>query len=532
MRLPLIHLSASGWFVMLAVLAAFATSVPVLATTTADHSKFKQLQEDFESGPEVTKACLGCHTEAAKQIHKTKHWTWEVLNPNFEQKLGKKNVLNNFCVAAPSNYAFCTTCHVGYGWKDDTFDFTSEVNVDCLVCHDTTGSYAKAPGRAGHPQYEPVESPPGSGKFRKPIDLTRIAQKVGKTSRDTCGACHFFGGGGDGVKHGDMDSSLAVPDEDLDVHMDALGNDFTCTTCHKGSGHDVAGSRYAPTAMDRGEPIMRGKPKDKNRNPATCHACHGQRPHSAAQAKLNDHTRKIACQTCHIPKLARGGVATKTSWDWSQAGQLSPEGQPILKKDDHGHVIYNSKKGAFTVAENIDPEYVWFNGRVKYTLVGDKVEKGAEITWINRFEGGPADGESRIWPVKVFHSVQPYDPVNKSLVVPHLAGNDNTAYWKNFDWQKAVTVGMASIGAPFSGKVDFIETKMAWPVTHMIAPKEKALACDECHSKNGRLEGIEGVYLPSRDGNRLLDLAGWSIALIALIAVIVHAGLRIATRKK
>jgi hypothetical protein len=225
-------------------------------------------------------------------------------------------------------------------------------------------------------------------------------------------------------------------------------------------------------------------------------------------------------------------VATKTSWDWSQAGRLSPEGKPVVEKDDHGHVIYNSKKGAFTVAENIEPEYVWFNGRVKYTLVGDKVEKGAEITWINRFEGGPADGESRIWPVKVFRSVQPYDPVNKSLVVPHLAGNDDTAYWKNFDWQKAVTVGMASIGAPFSGEVDFIETKMAWPVTHMIAPKEKALACDECHSKNGRLEGIEGVYLPSRDGNRLLDLAGWSIALIALIAVIVHAGLRIATRKK
>ena len=27
---------------------------------TADHSKFKILQQDFKSGPEVTKACLSC----------------------------------------------------------------------------------------------------------------------------------------------------------------------------------------------------------------------------------------------------------------------------------------------------------------------------------------------------------------------------------------------------------------------------------------------------------------------------------------
>jgi len=42
-------------------------------------------------------------------------------------------------------------------------------------------------------------------------------------------------------------------------------------------------------------------------------------------------------------------------------------------------------------------------------------------------------------------------------------------------------------GAPFSGQVDFIRTEMSWPITHMVAPKEKALACTECHSKAGRL---------------------------------------------
>ena len=66
---------------LLAVLAAIALALPGLAgaspsvklNTTADHSKFNELQREFTSGPEVTKACLGCHTEAALQIHRTKH---------------------------------------------------------------------------------------------------------------------------------------------------------------------------------------------------------------------------------------------------------------------------------------------------------------------------------------------------------------------------------------------------------------------------------------------------------------------------
>ncbi len=50
---------------------AFADS----SSSTADHSKFAELDKNFESGPQVTLACLSCHTEAAKQVHNTKHWT-------------------------------------------------------------------------------------------------------------------------------------------------------------------------------------------------------------------------------------------------------------------------------------------------------------------------------------------------------------------------------------------------------------------------------------------------------------------------
>jgi len=113
--------------------------------STADHTKFKELQKHVKDGPAVTKACISCHTEAAKQVHATKHWTWEFINPATKRKLGKKNVINNFCTSVKTNQTFCSACHVGYGWEDDSFDFTKEENVDCLACHDTTKTYKKNP---------------------------------------------------------------------------------------------------------------------------------------------------------------------------------------------------------------------------------------------------------------------------------------------------------------------------------------------------------------------------------------------------
>lgn len=498
------------------------------STSTADHSKFKELQRPFASGPEVTRACIACHTEAAKQVHQSKHWTWEFLNPDTNQRLGKKNVINNFCTAVPSNYGFCTACHVGYGWKDTKFDFKSEANVDCVVCHDTTGSYKKLPGLAGHPPYKDMEFPPHSGKIVKAVDLQKVAQNVGKTSRATCGACHFYGGGGDAVKHGDLDSSMKNPGKYLDIHMNKDGLNFSCGTCHATTGHEVPGSRYRPT-VDKGGAHMRGKADASN--PATCEACHGNAPHPLTMAKLNDHTDKLACQTCHIPQFARGNIATKMSWDWSTAGRLDKNGKPIIVKDSAGRVSYDSKKGDFKYESHAIPEYIWFNGKVNYTLRGTKVDPD-KVVQINRFEGGPADGKSKVWPVKVFRGKQPYDKVSMSLLIPHTAGEDNAAYWKVFDWKKALTVGMQAVDDKFSGEYGFVSTEMTWPITHMVAPKDDALKCTQCHSPYGRLQKVSGLYVPGRDANQYLDFLGWTAALLALIGVIIHGALRIRAARK
>lgn len=530
------RLVLAGRFCLLALTSLLMTSSPAIGdakplklSTTADHSKYKELQREFSSAPEVTKACLACHTEAAGQIHRTKHWRWEYLNPVSGQKLGKKTILNNFCISVASNYSACTSCHIGYGWKDASFDFTSEENVDCLVCHDTTGIYKKPPGLAGNPVLKDTELPPGSGKIVKGIDIAKVAQKVGKSSRDTCGSCHFFGGGGDGVKHGDLDSSLAAPVRELDVHMDATGLDFTCASCHKTSSHDVAGSRYTPTAMDKEGVHIRGK-EDKS-NPATCVSCHDNAPHKK-EARLNQHASKLACQTCHIPEFARGGVATKMQWDWSTAGERDAEGKQIVRKDEKGRIIYESRKGSFVLGENVKPEYLWFNGDVRYTLESDKIENADGIVRINSLGGRPDDGKSLIWPIKVFRGAQPYDPVNKILLKPHTAGNDDTGYWKNLVWDKAIATGMRDAGLPFSGQVGFVKTEMFWPITHMVAPKEKALGCGECHRDNGRLAGVTGVYLPGRDASKLVDTLGWGLVLLAAVGSLGHGLMRLLSRRK
>ena len=53
------------------------------------------------------------------------------------------------------------------------------------------------------------------------------------------------------------------------------------------------------------------------------------------------------------------------------------------------------------------------------------------------------------------------------------------------------------------GEFDFVETTYVFPITHMVAPKEKSLSCTECHSKtDSRLANLKGFYMPGRDGNK------------------------------
>lgn len=507
-----VNTPASKFVLMVAFASVFLLAVQSVsaAISTADHKKFEQLQQKFQTGPEVTRACLECHTNAAKQIHKSKHWKWEYENPITGQILGKKHVLNNFCIAAAPNIASCSACHISYGWEDDSFDFSSEESVDCLVCHDTTGLYSR----------EALRNP---GKRRPKLE--KFAQNVGPTSRRNCGTCHFAGGGAKAVKHGDIDPTLVAPDYFVDVHMDVEGLNFTCSTCHKSDQHEVAGSRYSPNAADDEGIDIPGK-QDKGR--ASCRSCHDSTPHKSDQ-KLNDHTNRIACQTCHIPRYSRGDYGSKLWWDWSQAGKLTADGKPFGTEDAQGFEIYNSKKGDFVWQAHTRPEYRWFNGNVLYTLIDDQIDAETVVS-VNKFLGDATTPNTRIWPVKVMRGKQPYDTELNTLVAPLTTGEKG--YWKTFNWDQAIELGMQAVGKPFSGKYGFVETEMLWPLTHMIAPAEEALACNECHSGNGLLEAIDGIYIPGRDGSPWMDRLAMALLLMTIIGVMVHGTARFLLSRK
>jgi hypothetical protein len=143
-----------------------------------DHKKLVTFTHK-PSPSEVTKECLSCHKQAGEDMLSSVHWLWKgrspyTMNHRKEVMQGKaKTTINNFCIATPSNEPLCTSCHAGYGWKDDSFDFKNKANIDCLVCHDTTGTYKKGQKDAGLP--EPT------------VDLKHVAENVGHTSRKTCG---------------------------------------------------------------------------------------------------------------------------------------------------------------------------------------------------------------------------------------------------------------------------------------------------------------------------------------------------------
>lgn len=489
------------------------------AASTADHSQFEQLQQPFSTGPEVTEACLECHTEAASQIHQTGHWTWQYELPTGET-VGKQTVLNNFCVGMTSNEPRCTSCHVGYGYEDSEFDFSQESAVDCLVCHDSTDQYKKFPTGAGHPNYEPAEWPKGSGNIRPAVDLTLVAQNVALPERDNCGSCHFYGGGGDAVKHGDLDSSLNSPAFELDVHMSPEGAGLVCQDCHTTDGHAIDGSRFEMTAVDTHGIDIPGA-HDSGR--ATCVSCHDSEPHQdvSMAKRLNSHAEVLACQSCHIPEYARA-QPTKMGWDWSTAGKMNDAGKPFIAKDERGLTTYDTKKGDFVWEDNVVPDYAWFNGVMNYTTVGETVSVVDGRVALTELSGQPGDDESRIWPFKIMHSKQPMDAERQVMINIHLFGKDENAYWGNFDWQKAASAGQAAVGVDYSGELSFVETTYHWPITHMVAPKEQAVDCQSCHSKNGRLESVPGLLLPGRDSSSWIDLVGWLVVGLTAVGVILH----------
>jgi len=427
----------------------------------------------FKTGPEVTKKCMECHEAETTAFMKSVHWTWSKEQTIHGKKVefGKKNALNNFCIGLPGNWPRCTSCHAGYGWKDGTFDFAKAENIDCLVCHETTGKYKKFPAGAGHPVYEGDKKEFPKGKPWAPADLVAAAQSVGKPTRAACGSCHFFGGGGDHVKHGDLDTSLINPTPEIDVHMGGKAK-MTCVSCHKGGKDHAIKGEALSVSVGTGTRIL------------GCTDCHKAEPHKSVF--YNKHAKKVACQTCHIPSFAKA-LPTKVWWDWSTAGKdVKPEDIP---KDKYGMKLYDKMKGDFRWDKDVVPAYFWFNGTVDRYIAGEKIDPG-KVVKLTAARGDRNDPNAKLMPFKVMKGKQAYDSGNNTIAYVNVFGppTSATAYWVTYDWNKAIAAGMKAAGQPYSGKYGFVETSMVWSVNHMVPSKDKALTCNDCHGEKGRLD--------------------------------------------
>jgi len=416
-----------------------------------------------------TESCLVCHAEVAADIQQTEHWNWQGPTPNlvgYENEVhGKRDLINNFCIAVISNEARCTQCHIGYGWADDTFDLSEPTNIDCLVCHDRSGQYAKDLKTAGLPKPD--------------VDLLSAAKSVGAPTRANCGACHFYAGGGDNVKHGDLSSALVDPDPSEDVHMGGL--DFACQDCHRTADHQIAGTSLHAT--DRVE----------------CTDCHVGEFHGNAVIDLL-HVDHVACQTCHIPRFSRS-VPTKVEWYWSDAGQdIDP-----IPVDQFGMPTYDKKKGTAVWDMNVKPVYLWSNGKVKRYMLGDPYEATPVV--LAEPDGDITDPAAKIYPFKRMIGDQPGDAVNKILLVPHLFGAaaGPNFYWKTFEWGPALQEGADAAGLDYSGSYEWVDTVMYLSLNHEIAPKEEALDCLDCHNGGMDFEALGYEGDPWAVGGRDLD---------------------------
>ncbi len=313
--------------------------------------------------------------------------------------------------------------------------------------------------------------------------------------------------------------------------MDVKGLNFSCSVCHTTISHEIDGRHYDAPAPGKRHISL---PKDEGHR-IRCEACHGSRPHRDTKSlfnlkylKLNDHTDRVACQTCHIPFYARG-LPTNIYWDWSTAGRFK-NGKPIIEKGPLGRPIYHTKKGTLKWGKDLIPEYLWYNGTMSYLLPGEPLRRNenGQVVLIAPV-GGPDDPASRIFPFKPHFGRQPYDPVRNTMVIPKLFGPKGSgAFWAEYNWQKAVAAGMSAAGLPFSGEVGFIDTVYYLPLSHMIPPKEKSLKCNECHVRyGGRLAKIEGIYIPGRDYFVSVDKIGRFLCLLVFSLVLVHGIARI-----
>lgn len=409
--------------------------------------------------------CLGCHRSQSADMYQGVHYQWQAsaagmtTGPATQGKmdaLDGSSALNAYCINIVGGWKACGTCHAGTGAKPVATATPTDAqlaSIDCLMCHSNAqvAPYSRT-RNATTGLFEPAAG----------VDMNRVLRSVAKPTRNSCLSCHAKAGGGDAVKRGDIAvASGGTADALYDVHMATSRGNLTCQSCHKFTSHRVAGRGSDLRPLDSTVTVSCSS--------TTCHSNKASLSSGHASTDVNHHMKRVACQTCHLPRYAKNAndtaatEATETHRDWEA---------------NEWNAVLGRYEPLPTKANDLVPRYAFWNG----TSWGNNLNEVAVIDpatgnyKISRPVGAINDANSKMYPFKYKTSRQPVDTVTGKLI-----GLSTATFFATGNYVQSVQDGLTNTGRT-GDSWQTVTTDEYQALNHQIPPASgNALSCSACH---------------------------------------------------
>ncbi len=436
------------------------------------------------------RTCAACHAQALNEVLDSVHWNLASPVRNVQGLpdgswwgMANRQCALAGCMAAANWLAAtdgrftpqsqgCGVCHIGalssppVPGRPPTA--AQRQTVDCLVCHARVYDWR----RRAHLVKE------GSGlhwgrdsSMRAALSITRVPTNA------ACLRCHEHAFSAD-YKRGTPFTAAN------DVHARA---GLRCVTCHVTEHHKIAKGQAESDMVANDLPDV----------PVRCSGCHGPDPHSAAHgAILNAHSRRLACQTCHIRQVS--GIVYE---NWGKPVRDDAHGwRSALSRYDPSAAL----PGQYVPTVRIErgpPQYLW--------RVPNTPEHPAAQSWMAFATATRDTPGARIYPVRALTQIMLFDRTRRMWQAPGMAfmrhdantahfplllAPDRAVYNRTGNVQQALDAGMRAMGIPWSGRW----MAMRVPGTSYISVnhgiRRHGLACSACHSPHGLMNFAQLGY--------------------------------------
>ena len=450
-----------------------------------------------ENGYQGAQTCAMCHQDALDEIVHTAHWTLSSPVRNVQGLPDSTwwGMANRECALAgstsPSNWtastngkatvqaAGCGLCHIGSLTQAPMPGATptdAEKNtVDCLVCHAKDYDWQK--------RATLVQDSTGA-HWGEDMSM-KAALSITKTpTNQACLRCHEHAFSDD-YKRG----TPYTPQND--VHA-AAG--ISCVTCHITEHHKIAKGQYESDMAANDLPDVA----------VTCSNCHGDAPHRGRNAEaLNEHTRKLACQTCHITQVS--GIAYE---NWGKPQKDDIHGMySALSKFDKIPSIHGIYVPTDTIVKS-HPSYIW--------RIANKTGNKDAQSWMAFETSNIKTDGAKIFPARGLTQVMLFDKKLKMWQAPGMAFLKNNPEMANFPLllapnrevynktgsvKAAIDAGMKpfeAMGLKWSGEWMAMQVPGTSYISVNHGIKKAGLSCNSCHTKNGVMDFKALGYTPAQ----------------------------------